>query len=517
MITKEERKYLMESMESLLTEYDYDYTEDALNKIIDEWASQKESLITAFKKHPNYVPGKFMIALGSSYEREINVNESTRFSRWLCSIMPEMQDKLPAEIVEAKEDISLFLPWDLYYFLLELNQIAERNISEETATRINDMIPSIHAREGQKTSRVINKICCYLGYDKADGYNREFAKYADSLSPLTIKRNAVLSINPLDYLTMSFGNSWASCHTIDKKNKRGMPNNYNGMYSSGTMSYMLDQTSMVFYTVGDGYKGDTYWDQPKVTRQMFHWGHNKLVQGRLYPQDNDHESSAYAPNRAFVQEIISIIFQFPNLWTLKRGIGHASYYVESCGTHYRDYRNFDNCTLSIVQGNTDWSNIIVGAQPICVKCGVRHYSEENINHCGNVICCADCGEEINVRYDNYTEIDGEYYCMDCVTWCSCCDRYHRRESFYLDRYDIDVCEYCLEEYYVYCEDCGQYVYERDATWVEGESRYVCNDCLYEDYERCEVCGEYFRREDMALNELGLWLCEEHNPNNRKEN
>ena len=71
-ITMEERNYLLESMGGLLVEYDYKYTEDALSEIIDEWSHQKAGLIDAFKKHPNYMEGKFMIAFDADYERSIN-------------------------------------------------------------------------------------------------------------------------------------------------------------------------------------------------------------------------------------------------------------------------------------------------------------------------------------------------------------------------------------------------------------------------------------------------------------
>ena len=71
MLTQSERNYLVDSMADLLADYDYEYTYDALYDIVDEWASQKEVLIEAFKKHPNYIEGKFMIAFDADFERTI--------------------------------------------------------------------------------------------------------------------------------------------------------------------------------------------------------------------------------------------------------------------------------------------------------------------------------------------------------------------------------------------------------------------------------------------------------------
>ena len=47
--------------------------------------------------------------------------------------------------------------------------------------------------------------------DGSEAYDK-FAKYADSINPIKVKRHTVLSVHPIDYYTMSFGNSWTSCH-----------------------------------------------------------------------------------------------------------------------------------------------------------------------------------------------------------------------------------------------------------------------------------------------------------------
>ena len=493
MITANERCYLLARMEELLEEYDYTYNEVALNKIIDTWEYQKGTLIEAFKKHPNYVEGKFMIAFDADFDRGINKRGSYQFSNWICGYaIPEVKDSIPQEIKDRRNRGD-YLPWNLYRFFNYLEDFAERCVNETTAEYLNEILPEVRVHAGQKTSRVVNKICCYLGFDKVDGYNREFAKYADSLSPLAIKRHTVLSISPLDYLTMSFGNSWASCHTIDKANKRDMPNDYSGCYSSGTISYMLDESSMVLYTVDASYEGDEYWNEPKINRQMFHYGNEKLVQGRLYPQDNDDNGSVYTPYRNIVQNIISTIFDFPNLWTLSKGTEAASRYIYSSGTHYRDYAHYENCSLSRVKGSENDDYICVGTPPICVKCGCRHDNAENINCCGYAIC-ADCGRVIRNR-DNVIEIDGETYCRDCVSYCEHCDEYTREEVIYVNCYGY-VCRSCLENNFSYCECCDTWHGEDETTYIECEDRYVCDRCLNRYYSYCDDCGNYFPDDDM---------------------
>lgn len=511
-ITETERSYLMTSMEGLLDEYGYTYTVKALNKIIDEWAESKSTLIEAFKKHPNYLEGKFMIAFSCNYERVVNANQSGYFSDWLRRWVISNNDynnNIPEEIKEMRDrEGCAYLPNKLHWFLMELNRIAERTVSSETAEAINEMVPAMRVHNGEKTSRVINKLCTYLGYNKHPEYNKEFAKYADSLSPVVITRHTILSLNPLDYLTMSFGNSWASCHTIDKNNKRCMPNSYEGMYSSGTMSYMLDPSSMVLYTVDASYNGNEFWSQPKIHRQMFHWGEEKLVQGRLYPQSNDCDGTAYTPYRNIVQEIMSKIFEFPNLWIVKKGTEAASNYIETEGTHYADYENFGSCTLSRIKGSENENYFVVGASPICIECGYTHTKESCINCCTdpNAHCCSDCGCDIYDE-DDVIWINGSAYCRDCVHYCEHCAEYHRQEEYYIDDRDIYVCESCFDEYYVYCEECCRNVDRDDARWIESEGNYVCDECVAENYFECEECEEYFHNDDAHEHE-GRCLCED---------
>jgi hypothetical protein len=508
-INETERRILLDNMEELLEEYGYDYTSRALNKIIDTWAREKSTLIEAFKTHPNYLEGKFMIVFDVDYERVVNKSASTEFANWICDwggVAHQMMDSLPEDIKNAKRP-DQYLPHELFSFFSGLRRVAERTISKETADKLNEMVPAVHAHEGQKTSRVINKLCTYLGYNKHPNYNKEFAKYADSLSPLIIKRHTILSLNPLDYLTMSFGNSWASCHTIDKRNKRGMPNSYEGQYSSGTMSYMLDGASMVLYTVDSSYNGNDYWTQPKINRQMYHWGEEKLVQGRLYPQSCDYEGAEYVPYRNIVQKIISDVFGFPNLWTLTKGSYEARKYIITEGTHYPDYSHFDNCTLSRIKGSENEEYFTVGAEPICIECGHTHSEDECISCCSSPSGreCADCGCEIDE--DDAVYVNGEYYCRDCVSWCNNCQEYHRSESYWVESEDRHVCEDCFNKYYTTCGYCGEVVSRGDTYWVESEKESVCEDCIDEHYFLCDECNEYYRNTEK--NQLcGRYLCDD---------
>lgn len=511
-LTDNERSYLFDSMTSLLEEYGYNYNDDSIYAIIDKWAEQKSDLITAFKKHPKYLDGQFCIAFASDYERTVDYEDVESFTKWITKIAIHYKDELPQEILDKMPGWR-YMPSFIETMLLFLRtEWAGRTVCDAMATHVNNNMPNIHAHAGEKTSRLVNRICTYLNYSKHPDYNREFAKFADALSPITIKRHTVISLNPLDYLTMSFGNSWASCHTIDKQNKRNMPNSYEGMYSSGTISYMLDQSSMVFYTVDASYDGDEYWTQPKITRQMYHYQHDKLIQGRLYPQSNDGHTDTYAPYRAIVQEIISTVYDFPNLWTLKKGTNHISLVTYSEGTHYRDYYNFSNCTLSIRKESTNDNNVNIGAKPICIECGEEHMRENNISCCAeddNGYYCEHCG--CYVDENDVIWVGDCPYCSDCTFYCECCDEYDIcTNKVYIVSEDRYVCSYCANEYYSYCDHCHDLRHNDDLIHVDSTNKDVCPECLKEHYTKCAACGEYHLNEKVVkIN--GKYYCKECAP------
>ena len=113
-ITENEHNIILNNMESLLEEYDYNYTTKALNTIIDEWANQKQELIAAFKRHPNYLEGEFCIAFSADYERTITKEPSANFSTWLLDTLYSIE--IPQEIKEVKEGNEL-IPWSMHNVL----------------------------------------------------------------------------------------------------------------------------------------------------------------------------------------------------------------------------------------------------------------------------------------------------------------------------------------------------------------------------------------------------------------
>ena len=480
---------IRENLENLLDEYDYDYSNHALNKIVNEWNKQKEPLRNVLRNHPNWNEEEDMIIFDMDINRKLDKDAVECFRQWMVGRFDFHEHEA------FKQSI-----WDCKHFP------CEQFVSQDTIDWIHKKYPDFKIVAGQKTSRAMNKLFNTLGLDKHPDYNRKFAKYTDALNPLKVTRHTVISINLIDYLTMSFGNSWASCHTIDKHNKRRMPNDYSGCYSSGTLSYALDSTSIVFYTVDSSYNGNEFYFEPKMNRQMFHFGEDKLVQGRLYPQDCDHGANdTYAQFRNLMQEVVALSLGVPNLWMLRRGTEICKNYIIGRGTHYRDYFHFENCSISFLKNSENENRLHVGAEPICIECGYTHDNEENINCCRAGYECDCCGCIIDG--DEFYEVDGNRYCYDCATYCEDCDCVYLKDDMtYIDSVDRWVCDDCRSEYYRYCDHCEKYYPEYDIRYVESSGYDVCDNCLSELYYQCEKCEEYFLYEDIVEDDNYCYYC-----------
>lgn len=367
--------------------------------------------------------------------------------------------------------------------------------------------------KGQKTSKAVSKFFALVGdefvkykdiqektwYDQSGnfhsrevdmGWNSQFAAYGDAINPIKVKRYTFISVNPLDYLTMSFGNGWSSCHTIDHNNNRS--NNgghtYQGCYQSGTLSYMLDGSSIVMYTTKDDIDVTRPWEADKINRCMFHLGDEKFVQGRTYPDGRDNENNEEAVTiassfRNIFQRVISECWDVSNLWVIKR---NNDDYTVSCGTHYRDYLCYSDTCTSLLKGSTNAAAVRIGHNPICPVCGEEHSNEESL-HCGddhmclrdeNHVECARCGALIDIDEAIRDEDTGRYYCdYDCanndeVYYCENVGEWHSLDVFYDDYTDeyfydpdeerIEIGCFCFQNE----ENANEYGYfqDEDGNW-----------------------------------------------------
>ena len=578
--------------EKLLEEYNYPYSDHGLQVLFSTYAENKKKLIGLFSKHPNWNPERLYISFSADLHRSCDMESAKVFFDWILKENAkkasennvkyeghtydewydiwwnDKRNKNGEHAIECmrkidKENIKYtdyyYHAYITYFLTPEMNdeivvfedfiKYTEKRVytssvltnTEEfnDAEYINNLFsflkkengnPVLRVQNGQKWSRVVNKVCTIYGYNKIvdmqtsewytdgvyhsrtqdKGYNYQFAAFADSINPFTITRHTVLSLNPIDYWTMSFGTNWASCHTIDKENMRHSSNNYSGCYSSGTESYMLDESSFIMYTVTPDFDETRGLENAdKERRCVFFYGEDKLIQSRVYPDGRDGGDASIAGDfRSIAQKVIAECLNAPNLWMLERKT--AGHYIDTVhgSTHYTDYNHYSDNTVSFLKRseNDNEKNvkmIPVGHEPICPNCGNSHTYEENILCpvcCDEGVVCAECGAVVDREDAIYDEDTERYYCdSDCAGrdgcyYCENVDEYHSEHIYYDDYHE----EYFYDRYddYIATADGSIFMDSESAedagyVWVEAES-----DWYHEDkVEYCEHCNEYVLREN----------------------
>ena len=417
-------------------------------------------------------------------------------------------------------------------------------VSEDLAQRINMIFsdePKPVAVAGQKVSRLVGKLAKMIGINnhtdiqtqswvddhgvlherqKDVGWNYQYAKFCDAVNPILIKGTAVISVNPMDYYTMSFGSNWASCHTIDKENRRCSSNNYSGCYCGGTQSYMLDNSSVIFYFLPQDFEGDQPELEDKVKRCVFFLGEDKLIQSRVYPDGRDGGEDGLATTiRNIMQKTVAELFDVPNYWQKVNGTSECNSVIYSHGAHYRDYVHYSDCNVSYMKRIDGFINreiIDVGADGICPICGERHGNEETI-------FCADCWEEkvyceqcgCAISRDDARYIGDGVYCDDCTFYCEECGEYYLNDDAnevyrrINSNYPTYVCGSCLDSDYVWCGYDDRYIRYDNVTETE-DGNYYGNGS--DGYGYCCECGSAYSI-DMLTEIDGRYYCEDCIPEN----
>ncbi|MDT3387642.1 MAG: hypothetical protein LIR46_07790 [Bacteroidota bacterium] len=492
-----------------------DWAEKIMRKKVKE-ISRKEEYMKAYLKKEKYADAKYYLRNSCFDGMNLMINGEparTVLSEKYNEEYDKFQEieKVTTQIFGERIDIETERKYRRVINALRDFQTVESNFAtEELAEKVNNRIPEIEAVAGQKISRIIQKICKTIDLDKYveindygtytrdDGYNREYAILCNDINPIKYKRITVISLNPIDYWSMSHGYNWKSCHYVGDDD--------DGCYSSGTESYMLDSTSVIYYIIDERYEGTDYCKQKKINRAVFCIGEegNAILEARVYPDDRDGGDNSLGKQfRDVMSKVISEIYNVNNYWSIVKGSSECHERTRSYGTHYRDYVEYSNGVMMINKSYNGEVCIEIGHDPICPVCGDEHSETENIvcSDClnetrySNPQTCARCGDRFDADDEGIETEDGTWYC--CIS-CAEEDGYRR---------DINGNWYPEDELY-YCEDEGEYCLE--------------DECYMDDYDECyysgtpyitTVDGNNYSDEDNAESDgyvevNGEWIHEE---------
>ena len=413
---------LVDDTMALLSRYRHRNSEHGTCTVLDAAFTAKEPLIQKFITSAHYI-GNLRIAIKVDLERELDYCQIRKFVDSFRTIIDP--EKVLLKYTDANnKNITDYLMRGIKKGSvknIDTNKRNENEIAQFTcdgftyesgiayqrfcswmsnfrcicsSTLLQDYDgDGIELKKGMKTSRAFNKVCVHYGMDKAHPrkaivnengaavektvypYDKLFAQYADLVTAGTRHLYFIISLNPLDYLTMSFGPNWKSCHSID-----------GGSYMGGCLSYMLDNTSMITFVV-DSIDGDIH-KKGKIYRQMFHCNNGFLIQSRMYPQGKDGAIDLYEKFRVIVQdEFTNILGLAENNWTCDESDYSGWYASANEGHHYRDLSSHEDCHLfyptQMAEMRNERTPIHIGHESLCFYCGreLSYHSQLAHNSC----------------------------------------------------------------------------------------------------------------------------------------
>lgn len=284
----------------------------------------------------------------------------------------------------------------------------------EDIEKLAEAFPNCQCREGIKITKLVQRCLKEIGLyqlaieNEQETFNKRYANWCDAISPMKVKKWSVLSINFVDFLTMSHGNSWTSCLNTDKRRRFTGGNFSDGFNSRRVLDYALDPSTMVFYTIDEDYDGDDWELQPKNTRQLFHFGENKLIQARLYPQDNVSRRNIYTQYRENVEKLLADAMGEANLWSSpERGTIDPDDSIMN--TPYKDSEDGSFIDFTTGASHAYWENDFKSEVNYVVFRGSTNRTDNRIPMIvgSTDAVCIMCGDPL---YEGYNE---SIECSDC--------------------------------------------------------------------------------------------------------
>ncbi|MBQ2299456.1 MAG: hypothetical protein II278_08805, partial [Bacteroidaceae bacterium] len=424
-------------------EFDIDgsFTFDGVRKNVKVWYENKSGQMQLFRKHPYWSEKHKAIMLLQTETRGVDYHDAgCKYESLLNYVSKTYRPK-------DRRVLSVFrngFPWCISN---GIEQTATMPGKFATAMDNSCDVPPYMKKvmkEGAKITRIVRHWFSELRLESGeivdatklvdegeprtrDSFEKRYAVFADAMSELTIEKLTLVSLHFCDFMTMSNGNSWSSCHYINSHNIFHDENSgsYHGAYKLGCLSYALDKPSFILYTLPSTYDGDEHYRVQKLNRMCCQYDGGIIITGKAYPNNSNDTIQRY---RDMMQTIISQCESVPNLWSCSTDISAVERYVETASdsAHYPDYMHAKQRPTVSVSRSYDLDlnkRILIGHRAYCLHCGdgiVEAPWLQCEKHRIKMVC-ACCGKKLN-EDSTYKKYDGKYYCSDCLFLCA----YHHR-------------------------------------------------------------------------------------------
>ncbi len=474
------------------TAYDYEgkITYEGMSQIVTEWYNARRSTISRWNGT--------RLTIETSGIDEQKVRELiAQFVRMLATGEGyTMRGKeVDMEMLKAYSNYPQF-SWQIETLVFWMRDQRNRGniLNNKLDTLLNShdenvILQMAKAQKGMKISKIIYKYLVNLvkhssglmtdeearAYKEIDIICQNYSRIVELFKTCNATHKVVLSIDIRDFLRCSYGYDWKSCHRLG------------GEYGSGAISYILNRRVAMAY-VDDTDNEHLDW------RQIVYMDEKEglFIGSRQYKNENPTFARA-------VRQIIMKEYGLTDELTCEE-VGDMQDYAKTFISRntYEDFAYNDiwlwhgiDEQIWIVKGEDTDTDTIINIQTdhiYCVTCGeLMEYSDS----CA--INCLECDNEggIECDYCGHTHSEDEVY------WIESIGGY--------------VCLECLENHFIYCRVCHEYVHGDEGVHVHGVGD-VCDYCARYglktgEYVQCENCLEIFASDYEELEDVdGLALC-----------
>ncbi len=440
---------------------------DLPKHIIEHWEEGKKNHL--FQLFGDKLIYEKEITYGcSTCDNEEKLSRYTSFSEFKNDIYEQYSGRNTdkANILEGyvEEDRR----WHLYNTLLLLiqkNKLIDNRCGYDDNVVVKGK--TIKFSSNSKTLRILRKILTAIDYNRMELFEQLQTDVSTVIDEKVDKKGTLcISIHPMDYFTMSDNEyGWSSCMSWTEK----------GCHHEGTIGCLGGEDCVVAYIKGERDSADLGWNSKKW-RQLVGINKSGIITNRHYP--------SHRPD--VEQEVIKMLRTIA-----EKNMGWK--YVEKP-------TNTSDARFGWIEMGIMYDDICNSSESVLVYVAddLAEGERAKFNFASNG-CCFECGcqfEEDGV---------GNLVCYECqgVQWCPSCEEYVSDDHFTRVADGDYVCEYCLNEYYVWCEECDEYHYRDYCVYIEGLGAYVCEDCFNIKYKQCEECNDCYSLDDF---EDGGSLC-----------
>ena len=375
------------------------------------------------------------------------------------------------------------------YFILDFCSLYEERTRYGLKIKLPNLKRELQIQIGTKPFKAVNKFLTYIKplFDNNKRYKallEEFEeyriKYSQILNDKIIKGNLVISIHPLDFMTMSDNDSnWQSCMSWRDE----------GCYHVGTVEMMNSNNVACCYLESER-KDWTFaeddirkyiWNNKKW-RQLVYITPEIIMTGKAYPYKNLEFSVTILKALAkLAKENLGYTYEF----------GIEEYndmkYINSIMAmdRAREYR-------MLPKSRFHKRNILFDTKGM--------YNDVLNDHCTTYLCIRN-----KVKKTTIISVSGKTSCLCCgketlepdYDWIN----YGSHDLSYNDRYTNCgkiVCDDCIPNFR--CDECDHTcfttpLYKNDSK--TGEEYHICEDCVKLKFKKCPICNE-----NMSIHGLG---------------